>query len=143
MWMDVNYEPGELKVIAYTEGKVIGESSLRTASEPYAIKLTPEKHSIDKGGEELCYILVEAIDRDGNLCPLADNLVNFSIQGPAKIAAVGNGNPHSVEPYQTGYRKLFFGKAMLILRGGKFSGECVVTATSEGLLKSDSKIKID
>ncbi len=34
MWPDVIYEPGELKAVAYKEGKVIGEAMVRTAGEP-------------------------------------------------------------------------------------------------------------
>ena len=67
-------------------------------------------------------MLVEAVDADGNLCPLADNLVQFKIDGPAEIAGVGNGNPMSLEPYQADHRKLFFGKAMLILRTDEGAG---------------------
>ncbi len=50
------------------------------------------------------------------LCPLAENIVQFKIEGPAEIAGVGNGNPMSLEPFQADHRKLFYGKAMLILR---------------------------
>jgi beta-galactosidase len=78
--------------------------------------------------------LVEALDENGTLCPLADNLVSFKIEGPGEIAGVGNGNPLSYEPFQADYRKLFYGKAMLILRTieGK-TGMIKVTATAENM----------
>ena len=143
MWTDVKFEPGELKAVAYKNGKVIGEAIVRTASEPYKLMLTPEKNSIKAGGEELVYILVEALDKNGNLCPLADNPVNFSAKGRAEIEAVGNGDQHSLEPFQADYRKLFYGKAMLILRSGNEKGECLVKAASEGLESASTRIKID
>jgi beta-galactosidase len=85
-------------------------------------------------GEDLCYILVEALDEKGTLCPLAENLIRFKVEGPAEIAGVGNGNPLSLEPFQANSRKLFYGKAMLILRtrDGQ-SGRVLVTAESDGL----------
>ncbi len=85
-------------------------------------------------GEDLCYILVEALDADGTLCPLVDNSVRFKVEGPAEIAGVGNGNPLSLEPFQSDSRKLFCGKAMLILRTMDMqAGRVRVTAESEGL----------
>ncbi|HOQ58274.1 MAG TPA: glycoside hydrolase family 2 TIM barrel-domain containing protein, partial [Bacteroidales bacterium] len=71
MWHDVVYEAGELKVVAYRVGKVIGEKVLRTAGEAYTLKLTPDRSRLKASGEDLSFILVEAYDKNGNLCPLA------------------------------------------------------------------------
>ncbi|HOF93386.1 MAG TPA: glycoside hydrolase family 2 TIM barrel-domain containing protein, partial [Bacteroidales bacterium] len=71
MWHDVVYEAGELKVVAYRAGKVIGEKVLRTAGEAYTLKLTPDRSRLKASGEDLSFILVEAYDKNGNLCPLA------------------------------------------------------------------------
>lgn len=134
MWMDVVYEPGELKAIAYKEGKAIGETLVKTAGEPNIVKLTPDRSTINANGNDLAYVLVEALDKDGNLCPLADNLINFTIEGPGEIAAVGNGDPQSLDPYVANYRKLFYGKAMLIIRSKENeTGEIEIKATSNGI----------
>jgi beta-galactosidase len=144
MWTDVVYEPGELKAVAYKEGKAIGEAVVKTAGEPYAVKLTPDRNVIKATGNDLIYILVEAYDKDGNLCPLAGNQVNFEIKGPAEIAGVGNGNPRSYEPFVAGYRKLFNGKAMLILKSVKNkTGKVEVAATSKGLKTAGISITVE
>ncbi|MBN2182598.1 MAG: DUF4982 domain-containing protein [Sedimentisphaerales bacterium] len=133
-WNEVTYEPGELKAVAYKDGKKIGEAVMRTADEPDNIRLTPDRKILAATGDDLCYILVEALDSNGNVCPLADQLIRFGIEGPAEIAGVGNGNPLSLEPFQADYRKLFYGKAMLILRTktGQ-AGRIRVFAESDGL----------
>ncbi len=143
-WMDVIYEPGELKAIAYKDGKKIGEVVMKTAGEPAAIRLTQDRKKILASGEDLCYVLVEALDDRGTVCPLADNLINFDVEGPAEIAGVGNGNPLSFEPFQADYRKLFYGKAMLILRSveGK-TGKINVTAKSEGLKQASISVNAE
>ncbi|MBZ0258887.1 DUF4982 domain-containing protein [bacterium] len=140
-WLDVKYQPGELRAVAYKNGEVIGESVMRTAKQPASIRLTPDRAALSASGDDLSYILVEALDEDGTLCPLADNRVEFSIEGPASIAAVGNGNPLSLEPFQAEYRKLFYGKAMLIVKtqAGQ-TGEVLVTASSKGL--KDGKARL-
>jgi beta-galactosidase len=133
-WNEVIYAPGELKAVAYKDGKEIGEAVMLTAGEPENIRLTPDRKELEATGQDLCYILVEALDQDGNLCPLADQLIRFGIEGPAEITGVGNGNPLSLEPFQADYRKLFYGKAMLILRTKQGqAGQVRVFAESDGL----------
>lgn len=141
-WNDVVYEPGELKAVAYKDGRQIGEAVMRTAGEPAAVRLTPDRTELVATGEDLCYVLVEALDKNGTLCPLADNLTRFRIEGPAEIAGVGNGNPLSFEPFQADYRKLFFGKAMLILRMREGQGGAVqILAEGDGLAAAEVTIQ--
>ncbi len=141
-WNDIVYQPGELKAVAYKNGKEIGQAVMRTAGEPAKIRLTPDRKEISATGEDLCYILVEAMDDKGTLCPLTDNMINFEVEGPAEIAAVGNGNPLSLEPFQANHRKLFYGKAMLILRTKEGqSGKVHVTAKSDGLASADITVQ--
>lgn len=143
MWHEIGYQPGELTVVAYKEGKVIGEKVMETAGEPYEIRLTPDRKTITAGGMDLSYILIEAFDRNGNPCPLADNQIEISIKGPGKIAGVGNGNPQSLDPFQADYVRLFFGKALFIIRSDYKKGDVEVTATSKGLKKSTVTVEIE
>jgi beta-galactosidase len=142
-WPEVDYQPGELKAVAYKEGTVIGEQSLKTAGAPYQIQITPDRSVIHADGLDLSYLLVEAYDKDGNLCPLADNLIDISLSGPGHIAGVGNGNPQSFDPFQANQVKLFYGKAMIIIGSESKKGEIKITATSNGMIKDARQIKID
>lgn len=141
MWKEVEYKPGELKVVAYKNGVVIGEEVMRTAGKPAVLRLSPETTSMKADGDDLTYVLVEALDSKGNLCPLADNLIQFKVEGAGVLAAVDNGDQESLEPFQANYRKLFYGKAMLIIRSveGK-NGPVVITATSKGLKQTVARL---
>lgn len=139
VWSDVPYQPGELKAVAYKEGEKIGEEVLKTAGEPYQIRLTADRSKIKADGMDLSYVLVEAVDKDGNVCPLADNKIELSVSGTGRIAGVANGNPQSFDSFQANDVKLFYGKAMVILGSGFEKGEISLTATSGGLVK-DSKV---
>ncbi|MCD6303339.1 MAG: DUF4982 domain-containing protein [Planctomycetes bacterium] len=133
-WENVTYQPGELRAVAYLAGKRIGQAEVRTAGPPARIRLSPDRRSIQADGDDLCYILVEAVDGRGTPCPLADNLVHFRVQGPATIAGIGNGNPLGMEPFHASQHRLFYGKAMLILRSIEGAGGTIsVTAESEKL----------
>jgi beta-galactosidase len=140
-WNDVAYEPGELKAAAYKDGKRIGDTVVRTAGEPAQLRLTPDRKRLATTGEDLSYILVEALDEKGTLCPLADNTVGFEVQGPAEIVGIGNGDPLSLEPFQASSHKLFYGKAMLIVRSVEGQrGAIRITARSAGL--EDGQVRL-
>ena len=112
MWFDTVYEPGEVKAVAYRGGKRIGEAVVRTAGKPVALKLTQD---YDDG--EYAFFQVEAVDADGVCNPLADNRLSFSVSGPGRIVAAGNGNPRAMESFaDPSAHSLFFGKAVVVVR---------------------------
>ncbi len=133
-WLDVPYQPGELKAVAYQNGRKLGTAIMRTAGEPAKLRVTPDRKSLKADGDDLSYVLVEAVDKDGNLCPLAMNDVKFTLSGPGSIAGVGNGDHHFPAEFDADHVTLFYGKAMLIVRASEGKGGAIrVTATSEGL----------
>ena len=138
---NVSYEPGELKVIAYTNGKVVSEKRIVTAGKPHHLELSPDRIEIDADGNDLSFVTVKVVDKNGNYCPLADNLVNFEVLGPGTIAAVGNGNAATTEPFQANYRKAFNGLCMLIIKSDNAKGEIKITATSTGLKEAKTSLK--
>ncbi len=140
---NVDYEPGVLKVIAYKNGEVAAQKTINTAAKPHQLKLMPDRKVIKADGYDLSFISVRIEDENGNICPLADNLITFKIEGPASIAAVGNGNAASTEPFQANYRKAFNGLCMLILKSQSGQGGDVkVEAISENLITAQTAIEI-
>jgi beta-galactosidase len=139
---NVEYEPGELKVVAYKNGEVAAEKTIVTAGEPVQVKLIPDRKTIKADGYDLSFVTVRIEDKDGNFCPLADNLVQFKVDGPGTIAAVGNGNSATTEPFQANYRKAFNGLCMLIIKSkiGE-SGTVKINATSDGLKQNHVNIE--
>jgi len=139
---NVKYQPGVLKVVAYRGGEVAAEKTIATAGSPAQIRLAPDRLAIDADGYDLSFVSVQIEDKNGNFCPLAENLIQFQVEGPATIAAVGNGNAATTEPFQASYRKAFNGQCMLIIKSrGESAGEIKITATSEGLTSRNVTIK--
>jgi beta-galactosidase len=142
-WDDVAYEPGELKAVAYKGGAPIGEKLMRTAGAPATLRLAPDRTALAATGEDLSFILVEALDAQGNLAPLADHLVRFEVQGPGEMAGVDNGDQCSLDPFQSDQGKLFFGKAMLIVRTKEAQpGKIRVTARAQGLTAATAELTV-
>ena len=128
------YAPGSLRAVGYKGGKQVAVDEVRTAGSPARVRLVPDRAKISADGQDLSFITVRVEDKDGNLCPLAANLVQFKVEGAGKIEAVDNGNAASVEPFQADKRTAFNGLALVIVRSRAGQpGRIQVTATSEGL----------
>jgi beta-galactosidase len=137
----VPYRPGTLKALAFRSGQVVAIDEVRTAGIPARVVLVPDRSRIAPDGEDLSFITVRVEDREGNLCPEADNLVRFTLEGPGRIAGVDNGNPATVEPFQARERKAFHGLALLIVRADRGPGGAIrIKAVSEGLEPADSVV---
>ncbi|MCD7899689.1 MAG: DUF4982 domain-containing protein [Bacteroides sp.] len=132
MWR-VTYEPGTVKVIARKEGKEVMHKEIRTAGEAARIRLTQDRSVIQTDGTDLCFITVEVTDANGNICPLADHLINFSVEGQAFIAGVDNGSQTSMESFKAPYRKAFNGKCLVVLQNNGKKGGIQLTASSDRL----------
>ncbi len=128
------YAPGSLRAVGYKGGKQWAVDEIKTAGAPARLKLIPDRAKIKADGQDLSFITVRVEDKDGNLCPLADNTVKFQVTGAGRREAVDNGNAATTELFQADERKAFNGLALLIVRSkaGK-PGTIQVTATSEGI----------
>ncbi len=132
MWR-VKYEPGTLKAVSRKDGKVVLTSEIHTAGKPAKIELIADRKNIKADGKDLSFITVKILDKDGNLVPDADNLVNFKINGEAFIASVDNGDENSHDSFKVNYRKAFNGLALAIVQAKEKAGSVTFTATSKGL----------
>lgn len=137
---EVPYEPGTLKVVGYKNGIAIIEKQINTAGKPYRVALSVDRPEITADGRDLAYVTVRIEDKNGNLCPLADNLVNFTVEGTGEIIGVDNGNAATTEPFQANYRKAFNGLALAILRSTNKAGEITLKATSKKLKTTEITI---
>jgi beta-galactosidase len=130
---EVPYEPGVLSAKGYTGKDEAIIAELKTADKPAKIKLTADRQAIKADGQDLSYITVELLDNNGVRNPEADNLVNFSIEGPGTILSVGSSNPMGTESFKKPYRKAWQGRCLVVVRGGKVAGEIRLKAVSPGL----------
>jgi beta-galactosidase len=139
MWQ-VPFQAGTLKAVAYQNGKQVAVDEIHTAGAPAKVRLVADRSAIHPDGDDLSFVTVRVEDKDGNLCPMADNLVHFDVTGAGSIAAVDNGNAATVEPFQADHRKAFNGLALLIVRSKHQAGKIHITATSEGLSQAAADI---
>ena len=108
----VQFEPGEVKAVSRKDGQVVCEQTIRTAAAPHHVRLT-----IDYAGRDLTFVNAEVVDKDGNLCPWAEDLLFFIATDGAQVIATDNGCQTSMERFTSPQRRAFFGKCMAVVRG--------------------------
>ena len=139
MWR-VKFEPGEVKAVARKNGKVVAEKTIRTSGAPAQLRMTSDRIRFgnNPNGDNLAFITVEVIDKDGNLCPRADDQVFFEVEG-GRIVGVDNGNPISMERFKDTKRKAFNGKCLVVVATD--GGDVTVRAKGYQLGGSEVMVK--
>ena len=140
-WNDVVYEPGELKVVAYKNGKEWATESVKTTGPAAKITLSADRQKIQADGYDLSFVTATVADNDGLLVPRSKNNIEFEVSGPGEIVAVDNGDATSFEPFQASRRKAYNGLALVIVRAKSGeTGTFNLTAKSEGLASATTTI---
>lgn len=129
----LKFQPGTLKAISRKDGKSVLIREVKTAGPPAKIILRADRNILFANGNDLGFISVEVVDKNGIRVPDADNLVKFQIEGNASIVAVDNGNPASLESFKANSRKAFNGQCLVIIKTEKSKSPITITATAEGL----------
>ena len=132
MWR-IEYQPGTLKTVSRRDGKTVMEKIIHTAGKPAKIEMIADRSTIHADGADLSFITVRIKDKDGNLVPYANNLVNFKISGCGFIAGADNGYQASHESFKANHRKAFNGMCLVIIQSNGKSGKIKVEAAAEGL----------
>jgi beta-galactosidase len=130
---DVPYAPGELRAIGLDRGKEVADTVLRTVGEPAEIRLTADRSTIRADRDDLSFVTVEVVDRNGNRIPEAAVPVRFRVTGPGELAATGSSSPKDASSFRVPLRTTFQGRCLVILRPSGNAGGISLSAESPGL----------
>lgn len=140
-WDNVIYEPGEVKVVAYKNGKYWAEEIIKTTGDPVQLLISADRNVINADGSDLSFITVKVAAADRLVIPDADNKVTFSISGPGEIVATDNGDPANLVSFASTEREAYFGLVLVIVKANKGKpGVIEVSVTSKGLKPASLKI---
>ena len=141
-WNDVKYQPGELKVVAYKNGRKWATDVMKTTGPAAKLEMEADRGQIRADGKDLSYVTVAVADKKGQTVPRSKNRIHFSIEGPGEIVATDNGDPTSFELFQSHDRKAFNGLCLVIVRGKAGQpGKIKLTAKADDLELGTASIK--
>jgi beta-galactosidase len=141
MWMDTKYEPGTVRVVAYDkDGKAVAETEVQTAGQPDHIELQADRTELQADGRDLAFVTVKVVDKEGRLCPDAQQLLKFSVKGKGVYRAGANGDPVSLEQFHLPQLHVFNGMMTAIVQTTQEAGDITLTATGKGLKSGTVKL---
>lgn len=134
MWMDVKYEPGTLKVVAFDDhGKAAATAEVKTAGAPARIVLEADRETLRADGEDLAFVTVSVVDKDGLPGPTVTKQLTFDVTGKGTYRAACNGDASSLEMFHLPTMKLFSGKLVVLVQSMDEAGEIRLSVSGEGL----------
>ena len=142
-WNNVKYEPGEIKVVAYDyDGTAKGEKKIRTAGAPARIVLKADRNSISSKGEDLSFVTVSVVDKNGTPCPTATNNMKFNVSGAGKFRAACNGDATSLVAFNSTEMPLFSGELVVVVEGLRH-GTAMLSVSADGLPTATLPIEVE
>lgn len=144
VWDEILYQPGELKVIAYKNGKEWATDFEKTTGDASKLNAAADRNEITSDGVDLAFVTVKVQDNDGLTVPRSHPLIQFEIEGPGEIVATDNGDQTSFVPFQSLEREAFNGMVLVIVKAKKgASGSFKVKAVSNGIQSGEIVIGIE
>ncbi len=130
---DVAFEPGEIKAVASTGGKVVATQSKHTVGAPVALKMTAftAPGGMRADGSDIALIDVEAVDAKGDRVPTFQQRVDFDTEGPGVWR--GGYNSGKIDSINHPYLDLEAGINRVAVRATRTAGTITVRAKSSGL----------
>ena len=142
-WDSVRYEPGELKVIARDNaGKPVAQEIRKTAGNPFKIELIADRSTLRSTGNDLSFITVRILDKEGNLCPRAGNNIHFEVSGAGFFKAAANGDATNIQVFSGGEMQACNGLCMLLVEAAQ-KGDIRISASSGNLTKGTITLKAE
>ncbi|MBR2233185.1 MAG: DUF4982 domain-containing protein [Prevotella sp.] len=121
----IPYEVGVLR--AEADGKSV---TLATAGEPARLRLTADRNVIAAGGQDLAYITVEVVDKDGCVCPDAAIPCEAVVKGQGQLMAFASADLKDREPKTSSRVTTWKGRALLVVRSSKTKGKAQINIKS-------------
>lgn len=130
----VHWEKGEVKAVGYDKtGKIVCTQTKKTSGAATALRLTTIQNptGFKADGHDLALIEVEAVDKDGQRCPVNMDTIQFSLNGPAEwLGGMAQGPDNyigsTVLPLECGVNRILF-------RSSTTAGRIRLTASAYGL----------
>ena len=140
----VKFEPGTIKAISRKDGKVVLEKEIHTAGQASKIDLKADKATLKNDTYDLVYVTVSITDKDGNLIPNANDLINFEVTGGGKLVGLDNGYQANLDSFKASSYKVFNGKCIAIIQSnGKKENIQLKASTGHGISGKTIEIKVE
>ncbi len=137
---DVPYRPGTLKAVAYQGDAIVATMRHETASKAVGLRVTPEEDGTHADGTGIAHVRIAVVDDQERIVPNANHDVTISVDGPARLIGMENGDPIDSTNYKLNHRRAFNGMLLAILQTDSKPGTITIRAEARGLTEAATSI---
>jgi beta-galactosidase len=139
----VPFEPGTLKAVASSGGKVISSNELKTAGKPARLVLAVDDSAgpLTPDWNDARYVRATLVDSAGTTVPDSATVVHFSTSGPLALLGLDSGNLSNAAPFVASEHSFYLGNVFALVRANAASGAITVTASVDGLPPATLQLK--
>lgn len=134
----IPYRPGTLEAVTYRNGVETGRDMLRTAGKTVNLVLHADKVVPQEGGEDICFLIIQAVDQDGT--PVFDETseVNVKVSNEGRLLALGAADPKPNRKllYCGDTCPMFEGTAMAVIKGNPGAENCTVEVALDSRIQA-------
>lgn len=128
------YRPGTLKAVAYDEdNNIIATDIQKSFGDATRIVCKPDKTTLLANGEDLIFVEINTVDKEGIFVANSRSRVHVSVTGAGRLIGLDNGDSTDFEQYKGTRRKLFSGRLLAIIAAKTEVGDIQVEVTSPSL----------
>ena len=138
---EVPYEPGQLKACILKGKKETASAELNTTGSPASIRLTADRSKIKADKNDLSYVKIEVLDKNGRVIPDCDLPLEIKSSGKGSVIASGNGSADDMRSFRSLTPKAFRGKAIAIVQPDMQAGNIHLTVSAKGLPEANITIE--
>lgn len=138
----IPYEYGEITAVGYDEdGNELCKKTRRSFGDPVKIILTPSKCELYADGEDMIFVEMSTVDKDGYPVENGRSRVSVSVSGAGRLVGLDNGDSSDYDQYKGSSRRLFSGKLLAMIAAKDVPGDISVTVTSPWLEGASLSLK--
>lgn len=136
------YQKGEIKAVGYDEyGNKICEHVRRSFKDAAKIVLKPDRTTMFANGEDMMFVEVSTVDKDGNPVENDRSRINVEVSGAGRLVGMDNGDSSDYEQYKTNSRRLFSGKLLIMIAAKTDAGDIEMKVSSPALPDETLKLR--
>lgn len=136
------YQEGTLRAEGIENGIVKESKLLVSASAPAGIRLVAENKEMKANGEDLSFIQVEVVDKNGRLCPNASIELEANVSGQGTLAAMGNADIKDTDSYVNNTHQTWKGRALVVIRSTHKRGKALLSIKAQGIKGASETILV-
>lgn len=140
----VAYKPGEITAVAYDEcGREVCRDTRHSFGDAAKILLEANKQVLRGDGEDLAFVTISVVDKDGYPVENAMNYVEVLVTGAGRLMGLDNGDSSDFEEYKCNVRKLFNGKLLAVVASKPEAGDINVFVNGKGLECASLQLSVE